>query len=251
MNNKTNNNFKFLQINKNNSDITNKIDQINDILTEHKPDFMIINELQKQKNDTTSKYQFPGFIMDGWLRTAILIKSDIKYKRRKDLETKGIASVWIQVGLPGMKQFLVQSVYRQFKRQGLKGSHTHSSQIQRWNQILDKWQKANQEDREVITLGDINVDSLIWETPQELLSPQDKQRMTFYTPLRDKILVGGTTKINSEYTRHDNQPNRRFSCLDHCYTNNPLKVNSHTTHHSTFSDHSMLEINKMVKKNLL
>ena len=92
----------------------------------HKPEFLTINELQKHKYDSTSSFQFPGYIMehdqldkeDGWARTAILIKSNIKYKRRKYLEGKGLSTVWIQVGLPGTKHFLVHSLYRQFQQPG-------------------------------------------------------------------------------------------------------------------------------------
>ena len=186
--------------------------------------------------------------LDGWAHTAILIKDNIKYKRRKYLEINGISSVWIQVGVPGQKHFLLQSLYRQFQRAGNKASKRHENQLARWKTILDKWVKATDEDREVITIGDINLDSLVWDLPWEALSPYDRQRASLYEELKQKILTGGTTKINTTYTRVDDQLDRRKSCLDHFYTNYPLKINNHVTHHSTFSDHALLEVNKTVKK---
>ena len=67
--------------------------------------------------------------------------------------------------------------------------------------------------------------------------------------LRDRILNTGTNKINKEYTRSEIQPGGRTSCLDHIYTTHPEKItNNHNTEHSTFSDHSMVMMNKRIKK---
>ena len=100
---------------------------------------------------------------------------------------------------------------------------------------------------EVITLGDTNIDSLVWDQPLNLMSTFDKQRQKLYEILKEKILDGGTVKINSEYTRQDNPPHGRLSCLDHAYTTHPQKISSHTTDHATFSDHATVEINKAVR----
>ena len=75
----------------------------------------------------------------------------------------------------------------------------------------------------------------------------DKQKQNMYKQLKIKILLTGTTKINTLYTRHEDQPNGRKSCLDQCFSTHPQKINSHTTHYQSFSDHAMLEINKSAK----
>ena len=187
---------------------------------------------------------------DGWSRSASLIKQNIKYKRRKYLETQGLATTWIQVGLAGSKNFLIQALYRQFRRQGTPGSNSINSQTARWKQLIEKWETALDENREIITLGDTNLDSIMWEKPWDLIPQYDKNKMDMYYLLRDKILLTGTRKINSEYTRIDHQTQGRKSCLDQIFTNRPEKVNNFTTHHSTFSNHSMVEININVKKKI-
>ena len=204
----------------------------------------------------TTKYAFPGYTMehdgldktDGWARTAILIKDNIKYKRRRDLENKGISTVWIQIGFHRQKQFLLQALYRQYQRHGLKSTKSHPEQTKRWTTITNSWDKANKEGREVITLGDTNIDSMIWDKPINTMSNFDKHRQKLYDILKETILDGGTAKINNEYTRHDNPPNGRFSCLDHAYTTHPLKISNHKTDHTTFSDHASVEINKAVRE---
>ena len=105
---------------------------------------------------------FPGYVMendnldstDGWSRTSIIIKKSINYKRRKDLERKQISTVWIQVGLPGTKHFLIQALYRQFQRPGISGSKTQPAQEARWTQLIDVWNKTMDEKREILTFGD-------------------------------------------------------------------------------------------------
>ena len=248
-------NFKFLLLNKRDSNIKSKIDQINMILLKHKPQFMTINELQLQKYDSISPFQFNGYRMehdnldmeDGWSRTAILIKDSIKYKRRKDLELKGISTVWIQVGIPGTKSFLVQSLYRQFQRPGKKGTKSISSQLERWKSIINKWEKATEENREIITLGDTNLDSKTWNLNWNQLGPYDRQKHSMSELLKDKILSQGTDQVNTDFTRIENQPDGRKSCLDQIFTTNPEKMNSHRTHLSTCSDHAMIEYNKKAK----
>ena len=79
--------------------------------------------------DNISREQFENFnletdnldVVDETARTGILINNQIHYKRRKDLESPGISSVWIQLSHPGRKPVLVQAVYRQHQRLGREG----------------------------------------------------------------------------------------------------------------------------------
>ena len=173
-----------------------------------------------------------------------MVKKNINYKRRKDLESDGISTVWLQIGKAGTKQFLLYAVYQQFQCQGRKGTKSIPSQLNRLKHILTKWEKAQEEEREIITMGDMNMDSLSWDLNWDKIPPYKRQKQTLYKQLKDRIL--GTFKTNTEYIRVDIQPGGKATCLDHCYTSNPEKINSHRTYHSTFSDHSMVEVNKKV-----
>ena len=247
--------MKFLLLNKNDADLKNRIDQINLILSEHKPHFLLLNELQKHRYDTISENQFPGYKLeydnldknDGWSRSGILVKNGMNYKRRRDLETAGTSTIWLQIGCAGSKHFLLQNIYRQFRRLNKPDTNSQKAQQSRWDSILEKWTKASSEQREILTMGDLNMDSLQWEKQWNEIPDYEKPKQNFYKKLRDKILINGTYKINSEYTRVDSQPGGRQACLDHIYSTNPEKINSHHTHHNTFSDHAMLELNKKCK----
>ena len=100
-----NDNLKIMSINKGNSKIHNRIDQLNDMINQHKPDIFIINELNVYKSDQITKFQFPGYYLetdnlkltDTRSRTGVLVKENLTYKRRKDLESNGNSTIWIQV----------------------------------------------------------------------------------------------------------------------------------------------------------
>ena len=133
---------------------------------------MILNELNLKSTDQVTRHQFPNYILetddldivDQIARTGVLIHVDLQYKRRRDLETMGTSVVWIQISTPGKKSILLQSIYRQFQRLGRPGTISPSSQQARWSKIVDKWVIASAEDREIISMGDLESELLSMET---------------------------------------------------------------------------------------
>ena len=111
------NNYTILSINKGDSLLPNRVPQINNIIQKYKPQLFCINELNLMRNDDISSFSFPGYKLevdtlirtDSAARTGILIREGTKYKRRTDLDTKGTATVWLQVSQQGKKPFLVLS----------------------------------------------------------------------------------------------------------------------------------------------
>ena len=130
-----NNNIKIMSVNKGNSEINTKIDQLNNMIQVHNPDIFAINEINIKLSDTVTKNQFPGYTLEvdslgktnDRARTGVLIKNTITYKRRKDLEQHGSAIVWLQIKSKEKKQFLIQCIYRQFTKIGEPGSTFYNS----------------------------------------------------------------------------------------------------------------------------
>merc|ERR1712033_87494 len=83
------------------------------------------------------------------------------YKRRTDLEDAQTSTVWIELKLPKNKPLLVASIYRQWSLPqilNIKDSHGIIQQTERWDNVLDKWQQAISEKKEVIVMADDNMD---------------------------------------------------------------------------------------------
>ena len=103
--------LKIIQVNKGNSLLSNIIDQITDILDKYNPHILIINELNNEVKDTITRHSFGKYhletdnleVYDSKSRTGLLISKYIHYKRRKDLETPGTSTLWIQLSHPEKK----------------------------------------------------------------------------------------------------------------------------------------------------
>ena len=247
--------IKFIQINKGDSNLINRVDQISNLLEIHKPHLMIINELNNEFHDSVTKHSFPNYhleadnleIYDEKSRTGLLIHNSIHYKRRIDLETPGTSTVWVQLSHPGKKPILVQGIYRQFQRLGKVNTASISSQKYRWNQILTKWEQAILEEKEIIVLGDMNLNTIRWEVPFDQKSDYEKSQNDMVLQMKERILQKGFKILNSDPTRQKDNVEAKPACLDLLLTNMPEKIASYQSGISMFSDHTLQILNRRAK----
>ena len=244
---KMNKTLKFVQINKGDSDFLSRTDQINDIIKNHKPNIVVINELNCKNDDNVARGQFPQFkletdnldIVDQMSRTGILIHKDVQYKRRVDLETQGTSTVWVQLSYPGRKSILLQAIYRQFQRIGVPGSKNPKKQRERWENIIKKWETAILEEKEIITMGDFNLNSLRWDLQETEKNSYDRLKEPMITMLKQRILEKGFKILSSEPTVTSEIRETGQSCLDLMITNRSDKISCYKAGLDCFSDHTL------------
>ena len=247
--------IKFVQINKGVSELSSRLDHINDIIEQHNPKVVVINELNSPSTDNVTRLQFPGFtletdnldIIDNTSRTGVLIHKDLHYSRRLDLETPGTSMIWIQFKYPGRKPPLLHAVYRQFQRLGVPGSINPVQQHFRWEQIVSKWEQALTEGKEIITMGDFNLNTLRWDVPQHQMSQYDRTKQPMISSLRDRILSQGSTILSHTPTKIPDNPDSPPSCLDLMIVTNIEKIASYQAGLPSFSDH-MLQVLTRISK---
>ena len=79
-------------------------------------------------------------------------------KVRNDLISDEFSSIWLELGLPGKRKFLVCQLYRERRYLGQEDrgvqSNTIQEQMRRWVIFLDQWETALETGKEVIVLGD-------------------------------------------------------------------------------------------------
>ena len=188
-------------------------------------------------------------VVDKISRTGILIHKSVHYKRRRDLEVQGISSVWIQLTYPGRKPVLVQALYRQFRRLGKAGSHNPASQKQRWELIIKKWEQALLENKEIITMGDLNLNCRRWNVQTKDMNNYDRVQKPMSSSLQERILDKGTLLLNETTpTWNRNHPLAVPSVLDLMFTNRREKLINHQSGISSFSDHSLQILTRSSKE---
>ena len=219
--------LKIIQINKGDSILFNCTDQLQDIIVQYKPNILIINELNSPSGDTMNRNQFVNYrmetdnldISDQMSRTGILVHRDIHYKRTRDLENVGTSTIWLQLTYPGRKPVLLQALYCQFQRLGKAGSKIPASQQLRWSKVIEKWEAANEEGFEVITMGDTNLIFFRWDLNLGLMNSYNWIKKMMIDKLKSKILEEGTILLNKTSTRTRDTPGSKDSCLDMIFTN--------------------------------
>ena len=249
--------MKILQLNKNNSDLHQRVNQINNILTQHKPQLLILNELNLHYRDKITPNLFPKYKLivdnlrelDGQARTGILIHRDVNYTRRKDLETGGTSTIWVHITSRGNPPLLVQACYRQFQRQNTPDTKSIQHQKARWKSILDKWEVALEEGIEILTMGDLNLDKNSWDKRPEDRNPYENAKQPLIDQLHDRILSKGMYVINNQPTWNLDNPSQKSSILDLILTNRKDRIIDHDTIFPTFSDHAMMCVRRQVSKN--
>ena len=138
--------------------------------------------------------------------------------------------------LQGQKDFFLQAVYRQWEIRGRINSDKIGAQLKRFQIIVKKWKEVASIHK-VITIGDINLNSLSWATEPKLRSSHDRSLIKLVDLLHTDILVLGTVKVNNLPTYLINSNPR---CLNHIYSNNPQSIINTETDNKSFSDHSIL-----------
>ena len=89
------------------------------------------------------------------------------------------SSIWLEVGLPHHKKFLVGQTYREWQLPNQKDNTSLSvpQQLARWTVFLDQWEKALDTGMEVHLLGDLNINHCNW-TQQSLPSSNLTSKLT-------------------------------------------------------------------------
>ena len=106
---------------------------------------------------------------------------------------------------------------------------------------------AAQENKELITLGDFNLNKFSWELHPSEMNEYETAQSPLVKSLHDKILSKGFTVINSAQTKEKISPQDKTSCLDLIITNRKDKILMHDTISPTFSDHFLIIMKRQSK----
>ena len=90
-------------------------------------------------------------------------------KVREDLLCDKFSSIWLELRLPGKKKFLVCQLYREWQYMGQASSDSRSipEQLVCWLMFLDQWECALASGKEVIVLGDVNLDHMKFQDSRD------------------------------------------------------------------------------------
>ena len=239
--------------NKGSSLFINKINELNILINENKPDIFSVSEANYQLINPQIPNELSNFYIEAnkmspkstFSRQILLINKSLQYKRRTDLESDLLSTVWIEVSLPKSKPILIMGGYRQWQlpsELGFNKSKSIKHQKERYELILKNWKKASHENKDIIILMDDNIDTIRNSNHNNKFKIND-----IYDILQDHLNFRNFSLHNKKATRfaQHNQP----SCIDHIFSNCPTKITQVQTYRNIFSDHCLLKTSYKVKAN--
>ena len=152
----------------------NKMHHIEQVVSENHPHLLGISEANLKREHDLDNVQLQDYDLitsktmeNDQLqvsRVVCYMHQSLVGKVRNDLMSDEFSSIWLELGLPGKRKFLVCQLYREWRYLGQEDRGVHSNTIQeqmrRWVIFLDQWETALATGKEVIVLGDCNLDQL-------------------------------------------------------------------------------------------
>ena len=161
-------------------------------------------------------------------------------KVREDLMSDKFSSIWLEVGFPGRSKILVCNLYREWQ---YLGQTDHSSldiseQLVRWIIYLEQWEKALDTGKEVVVMGDFNLDFLTFHRPDLSSSSQAFRMKPLVEEMFARVVSHGVKQCVVGATRQG-RVGQADSGLDHLWTNTPGKMSQIYTKYNG-SDHKVI-----------
>ena len=239
--NRQNRGIKLARWNAGSTHLTNKMHEIEQVVSENRPHLLGISEATFRRGHEIEEVQLEEYdliLSKTFDNDQLQISRVVCYKHqslvgkvREDLMSDQFSSVWVEIGLPGKSKILVCQLYREW-RYMVQCEHSKSigEQMRHWVFFLDQWEMALATGKEVIVLGDCNLDFLKFNNAGVLQPLVDTMLQRIY-PLGVIQCVQGPTH---------RWPGQTPSVIDHIYTNVPEKLSQVQVKVCGSSDHRLI-----------
>ena len=249
--------IKIAHFNKGPAYLYNKIHEVENIVNDLHPHILGLSEANLLANHDLEDVQIQDYELytcptltnpDIQASRIVVYKhSSLIGKLRPDLMSDEFSSIWLEIGYPRQKKFLVCQFYRdwQFLNQATKSSKTDAAQLTRWLTFLDQWERALATGLECHVLGDCNIDAQTFNRPDIASTPHNAKLRPMVEKLFERIFPHGVSQMVTSVTRQN-------SILDHYYCNKPSKLSQVQTENRGGSDHKLImatRYSKAIKRN--
>ena len=243
--------IKISHWNKGGSHLGNKILEVKSIISETRPHIFGLSEANLFEDHDRNLVEIQDYDLHLPLthsnpllecsRIVTYTHKSLVSKPRNDLMSPRFSSIWLEVGLPRQKKFLVCQVYREWQLLNSdidNASNSVEHQMLRWLEFLDQWERALGTGLEVHVMGDVNLNHCNWTDSNLSTSNQTSKLRPLIQELFSRIFPEGVCQCVTGPTRF--WPNQQPSGLDHFYTNRPEKIVKVETLAKGGSDHLLV-----------
>ena len=244
---------------------TNKLTDIKRFIEKNKPHVLGViesdlhskNSTVNRSNKLTSKeikerLNIEGYTIEladtwephGQARVIAFISEAIFYKRKSaDQAMLDLPNITLEIGLGKEKKTVVNIFYREWTG-GISGVSNQASQIERLSRQIALWRSLYRLGKDVVILGDANLDAKKWNNTD--YRPNLKALANL---VQEHLLEESSYQVVQDFTRSEMTKNVvHSSCIDHIYTNAPMKCDTPRVEAAGDSDHLGITITKFSKE---
>ena len=224
----------------------NKLDDIQLLLDDLKPDLCFISEANLWEGLESHQLELQGhkLVLPNTMATlqhaiiVLIVKDTITVTKLDQFMGDQSATIWVRIGEEGRNSLRIAGIYREHHilgedNQNMTWQVSQQRQEDRWRDILVKWRTASR-NKNCLVVGDLNLDFIKWNNPE-----LHQQQMINWT--QQQIEAVGFVQIVVKLTRAWQY--QSDSLLDHVWINCPGRLSSHINVLRTLSDHNVVGAN--------
>ena len=229
---------------------SNKLLEIQVLVTEKNPDLCYITEANLWDYMTDAERHIPGYNLVlpksmsllNHARIVLLIKEGLQYKLLSEAMDLDTATIWCKIGNTKKNSLVIAGIYRQHLLLGDTATpatwlERQNQQEDRFEKVIRKWSNTSR-NTNCIVIGDLNLDHLRWSNP-----PQHHEKMV--NLLKDNIETSGFVQLVEGWTR--TWQNQEDSLLDHIWSNCDARTVKVVNESRGASDHNLVGIQVSLK----
>ena len=173
-------------------------------------------------------------------RIVLLAKDELDVTIEHKYMNELVASIWVKISQPGMKNILVGGIYREhwLLHQPDDRSAHPAEQLNRWTMFMEQVERASRNTNCNI-IGDMNMDFQRWEEP-------DPNHADLINTTKNTMETEGFTQPVQGITR--SWPGQLDSLIDQFWTNATQKVIKTTNEVRAAGDHNYITARHTEKK---
>ena len=165
-------NYKILHWNLGARYWQNKLEDIEVLLNQYKPDLCLISEANLWRGLEPDKMEIGGhtLIFPKTMQTQDHARIILIVTKLEELMDDSMASIWVRIGNPGKNSIKIGGVYREHLILGENNTEMTRQehkfrQEQRWRMSLKRWKTASMK-QNCVVIGDFNLDHIKWDSPE-------------------------------------------------------------------------------------
>ena len=228
----------------------NKLEEVELLLDQYKPDICLISEANLWAGLEVHERELVGHKIilpdtmksQGHARLVMVVRQELHVKVLHELMDNVNPSIWVRIGGTKKNSLVIGGLYREHQQLGqnlgnLTWMEKKEIQEERWMKIIRQWQSAGNMGK-CIVLGDLNLDYRKWHQPEQMHGDMVNMVQAGIEPMGFIQLITGITRSWSQ---------QMDSTLDHIWTNCNGRTLNFFNETRGISDHNVIGINFSLK----